>query len=200
LFYGIAKIGAILAPLNWRLVASELTYIVNDVTMKFLKTGKFDFRVFGLANVQYKDDFAPKSFDFFGLNYYATAVIGFNMENGFGDTHFPGQIMGDMHLPIDPHGFKQALKEASSFGVPVYVTENGIADAKDNRRKLFLASYIKALSEALDEGLDIRGYYYWTLIDNFEWNQGRTKKFGLFDANRKMRKSASFYSELIASA
>jgi beta-glucosidase len=53
--------------------------------------------------------------------------------------------------------------------VPVYVTENGLADAVDDRRALFIRRYLYAVSRALRDGVDVRGYFYWSLMDNFEW-------------------------------
>jgi hypothetical protein len=56
----------------------------------------------------------------------------------------------------------------AGLGKPVYVTENGIADGDDSRRSLFLRRYLYAMHRAVSEGIDVRGYFYWTLMDNFE--------------------------------
>ena len=78
--------------------------------MTFLKTGIFDFNFQGFYSVKYYDLDAPNKLDFIGLNYYATAVIGFNSDNFFGDTCFPGQIMGDMNLQKVSHKLFMTLQ------------------------------------------------------------------------------------------
>ena len=57
----------------------------------------------------------------------------------------------------------------AKVGVPIYVTENGLADDADDRRGLFIRRYLYAVSKAITEGVDVRGYFYWSLMDNFEW-------------------------------
>jgi beta-glucosidase len=82
-------------------------------------------------------------------------------------------------------GFYAALMRLSrSFPkVPIYVTENGIADIDDSRRRLFLQRYIYAMSRAIKDGCDLRGYFYWTLMDNFEWAFGYDCRFGLYEVD-----------------
>lgn len=150
-------------------------------------------------------DFFKKEpcFDFFGLNYYSRAVI--TMQLSFTDmlipTCFPHEIMTDMPYAIYAEGFYEALLECSQFGKPIYVTENGIADAKDDRRELFIQRYLYALSKAIEDGADVRGYFYWTLIDNFEWAEGFSKKFGLYEwdcitQKRTLREGGKAYRRL----
>ena len=61
------------------------------------------------------------------------------------------------------------VQTIATLGVPVYVTENGVADAADDRRGLFIRRYLFAISEAIRAGVDVRGYFYWSLMDNYEW-------------------------------
>lgn len=66
------------------------------------------------------------------------------------------------------------MKRVAQLGKPIIVTENGIADSKDEwKRDLFIKRYLYALSKAIQEGLPIKGYYYWSLYDNFEWAEGK---------------------------
>lgn len=178
-------------------LASFFTYITNDLTMDFLKTGIFDFNLQGFCSVKYYDLDAPKKYDFFGLNYYAAAVVGFNSNNFFGDTCFPDQVMGDMNLPIDPKGFAEALDSVALLGKPIYITENGVADNLDDRRPKMLADYLTVLKQAMVKKMDIRGYFHWTLSDNFEWHEGTTKKFGLCTADRSIKASGLLYKQFI---
>jgi beta-glucosidase/6-phospho-beta-glucosidase/beta-galactosidase len=103
-------------------------------------------------------------------------------------TCYPDEIMTDMPYPIYPKGLYDAIMDVATLGVPVYITENGIADQKDDRRDLFLRSYISAMFDAIRDGVDVRGYYYWTFTDNFEWGSGFSKKFGLIKVDYKTKK------------
>lgn len=101
-----------------------------------------------------------------------------------------------------PEGFYRAIKTVSQFGVPVIITENGIADEKDDRRALFITQYLYAVSKGISEGHDIKGYYYWSLMDNFEWSLGYDMKFGLYSVDfntlaRTLREGAKRYREII---
>jgi beta-glucosidase len=101
-----------------------------------------------------------------------------------------------------PEGFYRAIKTVSEFGVPIYITENGIADAKDDRRELFINQYLYVVSKAIADGYNIKGYYYWSLMDNFEWSLGYEMKFGLFGVDmptqtRYLKKGAQRYRDII---
>ena len=171
--------------------------------MEFFKTGEFSSMLF---QREFVPD-APNSFDFFGLNYYSRPVVGmkFSLKEMLGPTCFPGEVMTDMPYPSYAEGFYQALVDCGELGKPVYVTENGIADAKDDRRELFICKYLYALSKAIQDGVDVRGYFYWSLIDNFEWAEGWSKKFGLYECDlatqkRTLRHGAKAYQEIVANS
>jgi beta-glucosidase len=66
------------------------------------------------------------------------------------------------------------------YKLPIYVTENGIADHEGNRRGAFIESHLEAVDAAIREGIPVRGYFYWSLIDNFEWAEGYKPRFGLY--------------------
>ena len=82
------------------------------------------------------------------------------------------------------------------FGKPIYVTENGISDIKDVLRPSFLVEHLNVLRRAIsEEKIDVRGYFHWSLTDNYEWAKGFGQKFGLYSVDletksRKSRKSA----------
>lgn len=181
-------------------LASFFTSITNDLVLNFFKTGIFDFNINGFCAVRHYDLDAPKKLDWIGLNYYATAVIGFNCQNFFGDTCFPDQVMGDMNLPIDSKGFTQAIEDISEFRKPIYITENGLADNLDDRRPKMLEDYLIVLQQALVKKIDLRGYFHWTLMDNFEWHTGTSKKFGLCSPEREIKASGLLYKQLIQEA
>lgn len=180
-----------------RWVASFFTDITHNLLIAFFKTGHFDYDYKFLAHEHYDDPAAPTAFDFIGLNFYANVVVGFNTTNFFGATCFSHQEMGDMYLPIDPVGFAQAIDEIAALGKPIYITETGIADDQDRFRGKFLKQYFEVLQKKQQEGVDIRGLYLWTFVDNYEWSEGYTKKFGLFNADRGMRQSAEEFKAFI---
>lgn len=107
----------------------------------------------------------------------------------------------DMGWDLDPEGIYHVLKELIPYNKTVYVTEAGLADEKD----IFRAGYIKRLvfwmHRAMTDGVKLRGYMYWSLLDNYEWKHGFSGRFGLisFDQNtqeRKIRNSAYVYKKI----
>ena len=86
-----------------------------------------------------------------------------------------------MYYPIYPEGLKNAIVRSSKYNIPMYVTETGCADRLDNgRRAAWIDGYMKTVLDSIGEGYDVRGFYYWTLMDNFEWAAGFTMRFGLY--------------------
>jgi beta-glucosidase/6-phospho-beta-glucosidase/beta-galactosidase len=119
----------------------------------------------------------------------------------------------DMGWPITPDGFTELLLRLHTDYPnmpPIYITENGCAyddpviDGRcaDPRRIEYLDLHLRAVKDAIDEGVDVRGYYHWSLMDNFEWALGYDKRFGLvhvdFDTlERTPKDSADWYREVI---
>ena len=98
---------------------------------------------------------------------------------------------------IYPAGFRDVLRTAGSYGLPVYITENGIADGTDARRPRFLRDHLGVLRRAMRDGLvKARGYFHWSLTDNFEWAEGYAPKFGLYTRERRARPSARLYERI----
>lgn len=157
--------------------------------------------------------------DWFGLNHYspvfvttdAKAVMGF----GFGDRP-PDIPVTPNGWPIMPKSFGDTLLTVSQrYKLPVYVTENGFGateekpDASgavnDSERIAFLRSYISALNDAVGNGADVRGYFIWSLLDNFEWDAGFGVRFGLtyidYPTQRRIPKASfAWYKSLIQTA
>ena len=140
--------------------------------------------------------------DWVGLQYYTRALI---------DTTSPtllaaprsGAETTQMGWEVHPAGFRQMLDRLAAVGLPVIVTENGIATEDDDQRVRYLAAHLGELAAALAAGTDVRGYLYWTAFDNFEWAQGYRPRFGLVeidrdhDLARRPRPSAALFSEVI---
>jgi beta-glucosidase len=89
-----------------------------------------------------------------------------------------------MPYAIYAEGFYRAIKQISTLNKPIYITENGVADAKDDgRRAQWISRYLYAMRKAMDEGADVRGFYYWSFMDNFEWAEGYAMRFGLYEVD-----------------
>ena len=110
--------------------------------------------------------------------------------------------MTDFYYTVYPEGFYRALMRVKQFGKPIIITENGIPDNKDDRRADWINRYLYAMKRAMADGADVRGYIYWTLLDNFEWAEGYTMKFGLYEVDmqtqeRTLREGAKPLIEII---
>ena len=84
----------------------------------------------------------------------------------------------------DPEGLYLVLKRYAAFGLPLVVTENGLDDRTGERRPYYLKSHLYAVEQAVAAGADVRGYFHWSLLDNFEWAEGYEPRFGLFRVDR----------------
>jgi beta-glucosidase len=149
------------------------------------------------------------SSDYVGVNYYGRHPLRF--DSGSPSTLFasPGGVRPERAWPapwqdreIDPEGLERFLVRLAHFRKPLYVTENGMADAEDALRPAFILTHLAALHRAIARGADVRGYYHWTLVDNYEWAEGWTTRFGLFGLDpetqvRTKRRSASLFEEIV---
>lgn len=90
----------------------------------------------------------------------------------------------DMGWRICPEGLYQVVKTAwARYGVPIIVTENGLADAADLQRGRFIIDHLAWVHRAIEEGVDVRGYLHWSLLDNYEWAHGFAPRFGLVEVD-----------------
>ena len=144
--------------------------------------------------------------DFFGLNYYSQDTVAFDLlrpSELFGRRYYPkGSDIaeGGMNANL-PEGLFNSIKWALQFNVPILITENGIEDAKDSLRPRYMAGHIHQLWRAVNYNWPVRGYFWWTLVDNFEWERGWTQRFGLWELDvetqaRRKRPSADLYAAI----
>jgi len=120
---------------------------------------------------------------------------------------FPGKIKNenkeasDLNWEIYPKGIYHILKDLQKYNRPIYITENGLADVDDSKRAKFIKDHLFWVAKSIQEGVNVRGYFYWSLLDNFEWDKGFWPRFGLLEINyktleRKVRPSAYFYRDI----
>ncbi len=146
------------------------------------------------------------SLTYLGLNHYTSEAVSLNL-------HAPGMMfarheavpgfpLSGAGWAIDPDAFRLALTDLwQEFALPILITENGVADDHDELRPPFLRDHLNAVVDAIDCGVDVRGYLYWTAWDNFEWAEGYTKRFGLFSVDRETleriaKPSATMFAEI----
>lgn len=150
-------------------------------------------------------DWAKGFGDFVGLDYYFTDIIKFSLGKGkypFVQIKNPKDWVSDMGWYVNPEGMYHVLKDLGSrYQKPIYIAENGIADIKDKDRAKFIRENIFWMHKAIQEGVDVRGYFYWSLLDNFEWDKGFWPRFGLVSVDfkskkRTIRKSALEYADI----
>lgn len=137
-----------------------------------------------------------KYLDFVGLNYYFHHKIKFPFL-----IRTENKITSDIGWEIYPQGIYYLLMDLKKYNLPVYITENGLADREDRFRKNFIKEHLYWINQALQKGVKVKGYFYWSLIDNFEWEKGFEPRFGLIEIDyqtlqRKPRKSAFYYSRI----
>lgn len=128
-----------------------------------------------------------RNLDFIGLNYYKRTVVhstGWGLGAVLGRTcelshHHDQGPLSEIGWEVYPRGLKTVLEDFSRLGLPLLVTENGIATDDESLRGEFVAKHLQSLAEALDSGVNVIGYLYWSLIDNFEWALGTKPRFGL---------------------
>lgn len=124
------------------------------------------------------------SIDFIGVNYYSRVFVRPHLRPKPGVELFyedrSGQGVTDLGWEVYPEGMQEALREMAAYGLPLYVTENGIDDRSDTRRSAHLYDHLDRVLQAHAQGIDVRGYFHWSLLDNFEWLEGFEPRFGLY--------------------
>jgi beta-glucosidase len=133
-----------------------------------------------------------KHLDFIGLNFYFTTYIKNFRTANLDDRN------SDLNWWINAEGLEQVLLNLRKYKLPIYVTENGLADAKDRLRKDFMKDMLISCGKALEKEVDLKGYFHWSLIDNFEWAHGFWPRFGLVEIDRtnnlkRIPRPSSFY-------
>lgn len=182
----------------------------NNSFVETIQTGSypFPFNHFGWGNMQDVKD----TCDYVGINYYSRLRAGLAPRSPktlfFQLTVPPHKPQGDRGVEIPygeayPDGLRRAVERFSVLKKPIYILENGVPDRDDRIRPWVLESTVDQIRALLAEGVDLRGYFHWSLIDNFEWNEGWHLRFGLIELDpktqaRKLRPSAQLYSRLIS--
>ncbi len=144
--------------------------------------------------------------DFLGINYYSREYVAFSLTK-------PGELFSRRFFRPDaersstgiianePEGMFEALQWGNQFGLPMYVTENGVEDPADHLRPRYTLQHIRQMWRAVNYNWPVKGYFHWSLVDNFEWDRGWTQRFGLWELDvetqtRRKRPSVDMYAEI----
>ena len=144
--------------------------------------------------------------DWIGLNYYTRDLVAFDRTQR--QTLFTRRLHAEDAELLDggygefyPQGILRCLRRLARLGLPIYLTENGIPDDDDDQRPRYLLTHLHQMWRAIQLCHPVMGYYHWTLVDNFEWAEGWTLRFGLIAlgprGGRKPRRSAKLYADVI---
>ena len=180
---------------NWAFVNAMETGILQ---MSIPGQLKIDQEIPGLKSTQ----------DFIGINYYSRDRVQFTPggPQAFALHTTEGAELSDLGWEIYPKGLYRLLKKISRRfpNKDILITENGIADAKDAKRSQFMLEHLTQVQRAIDKGIRVKGYCHWSLMDNFEWAEGFTPRFGLFEVDyvtfaRTPRPSALLFAKIAGS-
>lgn len=201
-----------LNPFDW-FIQRHLNHLFNEAVLQFFRTGDYHWRPIGHTNTHWSNPRAVEALDFIGLNYHSHSFVRYRFKSFFQNNpieiklpHTSLTLMSDAtNATIYPEGLYRSIMQLAETlpNTPIFVTENGIADKQDDRRHLYLRRHMYALSRAIADGADVRGYMYWTLIDCFEWNEGESLKFGLYaldkrSQSRTLRDGSKYYKQICA--
>lgn len=174
-------------------------FITNEFFFHALRTGEL---VFPNADAEYAPE-VKGAIDFWAVNYYTRHMVDARLA-GLEGPRFQHKQLRMIPMPfyleeMYPEGLIANLERLGDY--PVYITENGCSCDDDRFRIVYLALHLSALREAMDRGVDVRGYFYWSLMDNYEWTSF-IPRFGLVAVDRTTfvrtpKASASFYRDIV---
>lgn len=173
-------------PLDQAITASTDSFF-NDAVPDALLTGRIQMTIPGEITIDRPVANLQGSIDFLGINYYTRDYYRANLADPTLSSRFSpaSSDYTDLGWEIYPEGLQRLLERYAAYGWPLYITENGVADATDALRPDFIKTHLLALQRAIENGTDVRGYFHWSLMDNFEWSEGYTGRFGLYEVDFK---------------
>jgi beta-glucosidase len=176
-------------PLD-RASAATLAYLFQWGIFDAMALGRFHPPLTGSTSVS-----PGKYYDFTGVNYYSRSWV-----RGVSQGTRPDSSVNDLGWEIYPEGLSRLLAVvAEKYPGPIYVTENGTADATDAFRPRYIFDHLAALATC---GVEVERFYHWCFVDNWEWAEGEQPRFGLVELNyetqeRTIRPSGRFYADVI---
>ncbi len=190
-----------------RYVTRQLENLFNWAFLDACSTGQIDIGIPPGPSVSEFNQKVKGTLDWIGINYYTRQIISFHpFKPGFTSLqNYPDYPKSDMDWEIYPEGlYRLGKKLAERYpGIPLMITESGLADAEDSRRPQFILDHLAFVHRLIEEGCPIFGFTYWSLTDNWEWQEGFRPKFGLYEVDletkerRPRRKSVELYRFIV---
>jgi beta-glucosidase len=161
-----------------------------------------------LYNMRFIDTLVrEKTLDFIGVNYYTRELAAWR---GWGPKGFLFDFHSEKNDPVEknslgwvvyPEGLCALLLSLKRYGLPVFILENGICTQDDDQRWRFIRGHLKSIHRAMEQGVKVMGYMYWSLLDNFEWHEGFGPRFGIVEVDyttytRTVRESGKRYADV----
>ncbi|MHB2147658.1 glycoside hydrolase family 1 protein [Calditrichota bacterium LG25] len=189
-----------------RSLADLLHHFFNKMIPEAFETNRLQFHFPLLFDVDEAINLKNR-IDFWGVNYYYRMFVAFRLnirrpfqfifkdESGLGLT--------DMGWEVYPDGLSKVLRYMGKFNKDIIITENGIATLDESLRMRFIDAHLEQVLKARENGLPVKGYFYWSFLDNYEWLEGKNKRFGLVhvdyenDFRRTVKQSARHYARII---
>lgn len=159
-----------------KLLAGVFNHLLNNVTLQYLRTGQYNW----LYLINERNPAAINALDFIGVNYYTNTLI-----SGFKDKIRSNTIISDEGGTIKSiyaEGLYYAMKNVAYYfpEKPFFITENGFATNDIEKNKIYFDRHLYVVRKLIDEGINIRGYLWWTLLECFSWSHGNGSKYGLY--------------------
>ncbi len=181
-----------------RLLINLYDRLFHDLFVTGMATGRVLFPA-GCGYPFGKGDFQ----DYFGVNYYTRDMVTFDLKDPAGMTSVQrGCEINDLGWEIYPEGlYRICSRYYMKFNKPIFITENGTCDASDRFRTRYIYDHLYQVHRCIADGIDVQRYYHWSLMDNFEWAEGLSARFGLaavdYETHRRLlRTSGKFYGEI----
>lgn len=184
-----------------RLAAGLQSKMFNDFFPRAFAEGALHYPAWSVKAPELKG-----SQDFIGVNYYTQDCVSFDLTHAaemFGRRFYAQDALLSEtgFLAHRPQGMAWALQWANRFKLPILITENGVEDSQDTLRPRYLVEHLHQVWRAVNANIPVKGYFHWSLVDNFEWERGWTQRFGLWELDtetlaRRKRPSADLYAEI----
>ncbi|ADI31917.1 beta-galactosidase BgaS [Staphylothermus hellenicus] len=201
--------------------AEHHSYLHNDAFLTAITSGKLDLNLDQTTIVK-PPLLGGRKLDWIGVNYYTRAVVkrlepmhgnkimDFATVPGYGYACNPygfskiGRWCSAMGWEHYPEGLEKAVLIARKYCENIYITENGISDPHDIYRPAYIVNHVYVLHKLIENGVSVKGYLHWALLDNYEWAHGFRQRFGLYEVDlttkeRKPRPSAMIYKSIAES-
>jgi len=160
--------------------AEHFDYVYNRAFLEATVKGDFDRNLDGIV-----DETMAAGMDFIGVNYYTRITVRGLTVPLIADhpwTDFYPEVLWEEYNS----GIAEVSRLAGEYGLPIIITENGTPEM-DGAGERFLRPTLQALQSVIQEGVDVQGYFFWSLIDNYEWNHGMGMRFGLYSVDTETK-------------